>query len=67
LDLTRQILEGQGIGCERVLVPGGSELTQILSAVQLGDFASTYLALLYGADPTAIEDIVGLKQRMMER
>ena len=67
LDLTRQVLEGQGIGCERVLVPGGSELAQILSAVQLGDFASTYLALLYGADPTAIEDIVGLKEQMTDR
>jgi glucose/mannose-6-phosphate isomerase len=67
LDLTQEILEGQGIGCERVLVPGGSELAQILSAVQLGDFASTYLALLYGADPTAIEDIVGLKEQMTDR
>jgi glucose/mannose-6-phosphate isomerase len=67
LDLTRQVLEGQGIGCEQVLVPGGSELAQILSAVQLGDFASTYLALLYGADPTAIEDIVGLKEQMTDR
>ena len=67
LDLTRQVLEGQGIGCERVLVPGGSELAQILSAVQLGDFASTYLALLYGADPTAIKDIVGLKEQMTDR
>jgi glucose/mannose-6-phosphate isomerase len=66
LDLTRQVLEGQGIGCERVLVPGGSELAQILSAVQLGDFASTYLALLYGADPTAIKDIVGLKEQMTD-
>ncbi len=67
LELTQRILEAQGIRCERVLVPGGSELAQILSAVQLGDFASAYLALLYRSDPTAIEDIVGLKRQMSVR
>lgn len=66
LELTGQILEEQGIVCRQVQVPGKSKLAQILSAVQLGDYVSCYLALLYGTDPTAIEDIVGLKQRMSD-
>jgi glucose/mannose-6-phosphate isomerase len=66
-DLTQEILEDEGILCDRVPVPGESKLAQILAAVQFGDFVSTYLALLYGTDPTAIEDIVGLKQRMTTR
>ena len=66
LDLTQQILESQQIACRRVLVPGRSSLAQILSAVQLGDYVSCYLALLYGTDPTAIQDIIGLKGLMAD-
>lgn len=67
LDLTRQILEEQGIVCYQVPVPGGSKLAQILAGVQLGDYVSCYLAALYGADPTPIADIVSLKRLMSER
>ncbi len=67
LDLTLQIFKEQGITCHQVPIPGESPLAQILSAVQLGDYVSCYLALLYGADPTGIEDIIGLKQRMAQR
>ena len=63
-DLTQEILEGQGVDCHRVPIPGEGVLAQMLAAVQLGDYVSTYLALLNGTDPTAITDIVGLKQRM---
>jgi glucose/mannose-6-phosphate isomerase len=64
LDLTRQILESQDVACHQVDIPGESSLSQILAAVQLGDYVSCYLAALYGADPTDIEDIIGLKRRM---
>ncbi|MCL6480035.1 MAG: bifunctional phosphoglucose/phosphomannose isomerase, partial [Peptococcaceae bacterium] len=40
---------------------------QILSAVQWGDYVSSYLALLYGADPTLIPEITRLKERMADR
>ena len=65
--ITQQILEEQGISCHRVAVPGESALAQILAAVQMGDYVSCYLALLYGTDPTEIADIVGLKERMSDR
>ena len=64
LDLTRQIMEVRGVRCLEVPVPGESQVAQILAAVHLGDYASTYLALIYGEDPTAIGDITGLKDRM---
>lgn len=63
-ELTQQVFEGQGILCRRIDAPGQSTLAQILTAIQLGDYVSVYLALLYGTDPTAIDDITGLKQRM---
>ena len=63
-DLTRRIFEAQGIVCHQVPIEGETTLAQILTAIQLGDYTSCYLALLYGADPTLIADIVGLKQRM---
>lgn len=67
LELTQQVFEGQGIVCRQVPIQGESRLAQILGAVQLGDYVSSYLALLNGTDPTAIADIVGLKQRMSDR
>jgi glucose/mannose-6-phosphate isomerase len=63
-ELTQQVFEGQGILCRRVEAPGQTALAQILTAIQLGDYVSVYLAALYGTDPTAIDDIVGLKWRM---
>ena len=61
---TQEVIEGQGIRCRRVEAPGQTTLAQILTAIQLGDYVSVYLAALYGTDPTAIDDIVGLKRRM---
>jgi glucose/mannose-6-phosphate isomerase len=66
LELTQQIFEERGIACHAVAVQGKRPLAQILSAVQMGDYTSCYLALLNGADPTAISDIAGLKQRMSD-
>ncbi len=67
LELTQEIFEEQGLVCYRVAVPGESALAQILAAVQMGDYVSCYLALGYGADPTEIAGIVGLKERMSDR
>lgn len=66
LDLTRQILENRSVVCHWLPVPGQSKLAQILAAVQLGDYASCYLAFLNGVDPTTIADITNLKQQMSD-
>jgi glucose/mannose-6-phosphate isomerase len=65
-DLTQRIFEGRGIVCQPIPIQGESTLAQILTAIQLGDYVSCYLALLYSADPTLIADIIGLKQRMAD-
>ena len=67
LELTRKVFEGMGITCRQVPIHGQSTLAQILSAIQLGDAISCYLAALYRTDPTAIEDIVQLKERMSKQ
>lgn len=64
LDMTRQIMEAAGVRCLEVQVAGESPVAQILSAVHLGDYVSTYLSFIYGEDPTTIGDITGLKDRM---
>jgi glucose/mannose-6-phosphate isomerase len=64
--LTQEIFEEHGVTCHRVPVPGASPLAQILAGVQIGDYVSVYLALLYGTDPTDIGAIVSLKDRMAE-
>ena len=43
---------------------GDDALTRLASLVGLTDFASTYLALLDGIDPTPVEAITGLKARI---
>jgi glucose/mannose-6-phosphate isomerase len=45
---------------------GTGRLARILSLVLLGDLASIYLAYLRGVDPTPIEAITAVKQRMRE-
>jgi glucose/mannose-6-phosphate isomerase len=64
VDLTQEILAEQGVPCHRVSVPGRSSLAQILAAVQMGDYTTVYLALLYGTDPTEIGAIVSLKEKL---
>lgn len=48
-------------GVERIDSSGGGRLTRLLSTMLLGDFASVYLALLGGVDPTPVKKIDYLK------
>lgn len=45
---------------------GSSRLAQLFSLIYLGDFASVYLALLYGIDPTPVERIRMLKESLKQ-
>ena len=53
-------------GVERIKSEGDGRLARILTTMLLGDFASVYLALLYGVDPTPVEKIDFLKRRLRE-
>lgn len=43
---------------------GENQLAQMLSLIQLGDYASFYLALLNGVDPTPVRPIEDLKKEL---
>lgn len=63
-EATRELLAREGVASEAMQARGESRLAHMLSLVQLGDYVSYYLALLAGVDPTPVEPIVFLKQRL---
>ncbi len=56
-DEIAELFTQHGIGVERAATPGASTLAQMLTGTALGDYASCYLALLHGIDPTPIPEI----------
>ena len=62
--LTAREYEGFGVITEQVTGCGPSALVRLFSLVQLGDYASYYLALLYGVDPTPVGAIQDFKTRL---
>ena len=65
-EVTAELLDGAGIASEVVQPAGSSELAQLLNAVSLGDYVSYYLAMLNGIDPSPVQPIDYLKQRLSE-
>jgi glucose/mannose-6-phosphate isomerase len=63
-ELSRQQLEAAGVAVEVIETQGASALEQMLWAVQLGDFASYYLGILNGADPSEVQALDWLKRRL---
>ena len=64
--ITQEILSQRGVSCEVVEARGLSRLAQMLSAIHFGDYVSFYLAMLYGVDPTSLEVVDYLKERLAE-
>jgi glucose/mannose-6-phosphate isomerase len=65
--ITAQILSRHGIAHTRIAARGRSELAQMVSAIQLGDFVTYYLALLNGIDPSTIAAIDFLKAELAKQ
>lgn len=65
-DVTRRLVEEEGIATHVVEASGRSTLARALSLVVLGDWTSLYLAVLAGVDPTPIEKIDRLKAALAE-
>jgi glucose/mannose-6-phosphate isomerase len=59
--LSLDIARGAGAEVREVAVPGRGALATLLSLVTIGDFATCYVALRRGVDPTPVEVIQGLK------
>jgi len=64
MDITIQLLEERGREPVVLRFPGHSHSEVLMKAIVLGDFVSYYLALLKGVDPTPVESIIRLKERM---
>jgi glucose/mannose-6-phosphate isomerase len=58
------LAEEYGLGVSDVPATGEHPLERLASMVAPADFASVYLALLQGVDPTPIEPIAALKDRV---
>ena len=60
-ELTAREYQALGVAGELVAARGDSALARLFSLVQLGDYVSCYLALLYGVDPTPVDAIQAFK------
>jgi glucose/mannose-6-phosphate isomerase len=63
-ELTAREYETLGVESELVSARGDSRLARLFSLVQLGDYASCYLALLYGVDPSPVDTIQAFKANL---
>jgi glucose/mannose-6-phosphate isomerase len=65
--IVRKMIADFGIPVAEVETVGQSPLARMFSVIQWGDFASYYLAILNGVDPTPIAAIDHLKAELAER
>lgn len=64
--ITCELAFRRAAGVHEVRGRGRGRLARILSLVLLGDLVSVYLAYLRGVDPTPVEVIAAVKQRMRD-
>jgi glucose/mannose-6-phosphate isomerase len=64
--VTTELLEQRGIRPRNVSGEGDDLLSQMMSTLFIGDWASYYLAVLYDIDPTPVKSIDFLKKRLSE-
>jgi len=59
--LSEDIARGAGAAVREVTVRGRGALATLLSLITIGDFATCYVGLRHGEDPTPVKAIQGLK------
>jgi glucose/mannose-6-phosphate isomerase len=64
--VSADLLAAAHIDHQVVPVVGEGRLAQASNGIVMGDFASAYLGILYGLDPTPVAAIAALKARMAE-
>lgn len=62
--VTAELLRSKGVEVIILDMAGESVYSKIFTSIALGDFASYYLALEYGQDPTPVDMVEDLKQRL---
>jgi glucose/mannose-6-phosphate isomerase len=65
-EVTCELLKQAGVQYEFVDSEGASPLSQMVSLVSIGDYASYYLAILYRVDPSPVKVISYLKDRLAQ-
>lgn len=64
-EITAQLLREKGVAVEILDMAGGSVYSKVFTSIALGDFASYYLALEYGQDPTPVAMVEELKKLLV--
>ena len=64
IEATKEIIGKQSVKTFEVHSLGKSTLAKMTSVICIGDFASVYLAILRGIDPTPVNTISVLKERL---
>ena len=64
MDITRELIAEAGAQVIEVQSKGSSPLARALYLIYVGDFASYYLAILNGVDPTPIDRISLFKAKL---
>lgn len=65
-EVTKELLTRANVLAYQVYGRGESPLAQMLTLIHFGDFVSYYLAALNEADPTPVETIAYLKERLAD-
>jgi glucose/mannose-6-phosphate isomerase len=61
--VARDLARSRGVGVSELVAEGLSPFQRLASLVAVGDWASTYLALAEGTDPTPVDAITELKSQ----
>ena len=64
-EVSAQLAEESGVAVTELRAEGEHPLERLAGLVALGDFASAYLGILAGVDPTPVTPITVLKQRIV--
>jgi len=64
IEITSDILKNYGVDSTIVKMPEGDMLYRIFATLQIGCWASYYLALKYEIDPTPVEMVEELKEKL---
>ncbi len=66
VEVTLPLIESSSGGSLQVWDDGESNLARLFSLIYVGDFTSVYLALINGVDPTPVERIKMLKEKLQD-
>ena len=66
LDMTRKTFMLEALSTDTCDARGKTPLSQVWTALHFGDYVSYYLAMIYGVDPTPVDALVMLKEKLAE-